>query len=221
MSATAKLFTSKNPLQDFEPPAAFAPSGFYFGDGSEPGLAAPDRPVTDWDGVVDRYEPRLNAANGAVLHIGAGSGELMEALRQHGFLVMGCEPAPLPAQWARESHGFDTRTLQCSSAESFLRWTRRIGQKAQAIFFRHDLEHCLELQALLPALADALHGKGLLIAQLPPPSVDHPREAHLSFLQELAVACTSCGDRFEIAGVDCDFESGFMAFVLRKTPSPD
>jgi hypothetical protein len=122
-----------------------------------------------------------------------------------------------PARLAHESRGFDARTLHCSSTENFLGWMRRIGQRAQAIFFRHDLEHCLELQALLPMMADILCDNGLLISQLPPPSAEYPHEAHLSFLNELAVACASCNGRFEVEGVDCDYENRFMAFVLKKT----
>jgi len=154
-----------------------------------------------------------------VLHLGAGRGELMETLRQHGFAVMGCESLPGPARLARAMHGFDARTLQCSSAENFLRWMRRIGQKAQAVFFRHAWEHNLELQALLSRMAEILCDGGRIIAVLPPPDADHPRVAHLSFLNELAVAGASSSTCFEIESVDCDFDGRFMAFVLKKTPA--
>ncbi len=171
----------------------------------------------DYEGIVSHYEPRLNAANGAILHFGAGCGELMETLRAHGFAVMGCESSVCRVEQARRACGFDARTLHCCNAENYLRWVQRIGQKAQAVFFRHDLEHCLELHALLPRMAGILRETGLLIALLPPPEAGHLREAHLSFLNELAVGCASCGGHFEVESVDCDFDNRFMAFVLRKT----
>jgi SAM-dependent methyltransferase len=171
----------------------------------------------DCEGVVNHYEPRLNAANGAILHFGAGGGEMMDTLRQHGFAVMGCESSALRVERARRAYGFDAHTLLCCSAENYLRWVQRIGQKAQAVFFRHDLEHCLELHALLPRIADILRENGLFIALLQPPEVGHFREAHLSFLNELAVGCAACGGHFEVESVDCDFENRFMAFVLKKT----
>lgn len=169
------------------------------------------------EGIVSRYESGLNAANGVILHFGAGHGEMMDTLRQHGFAVMGCEPSALLAELARRDHGFDACTLHCCSAEKFLGWIHRIGQKAQAVFFRHDLEHSFELHALLPRMADILREDGRLIALLPPPDADYSREAHLSFLNELAVGCASCGGGFEVEGVDCGPENRFMAFVLKKT----
>jgi hypothetical protein len=54
---------------------------------------------------------------------------------------------------------------------------------------------------------------------LPPPDADHPRVAHLSFLNELAVAGASSSASFEVESVDCDFDSRFMAFVLKKISS--
>lgn len=205
--------------------------------GDEPEFSSPFPAVAfderDWDyspesgqpdtceAIVGHYEFRLNAADGAVFHLGAGRGELMKILREHGFTVMGCEPAPGPARLARTLHGFDARTLHCSSAEKFLLWMRRIGQKAQAVFFRHDWEHNLEFQALLPRLADILRDEGRVIAVLPPPDADHPHEAHLSFLNELALAGASSGAGFEVESVDCDFDNRFMAFVLRKVAGPE
>jgi len=171
--------------------------------------------------IVSFYESRLNAANGTVLHFGAGNGELMEALRQHGLAAMGCETSALRVKRARRIHGFDARTLHCCNAETFLRWLQRIGLKAQAVFFRHDLEHSLELQALLHRFAEVLRQDGLLIALLPGPDLDYSRDAHLSFLNELAVACASCDCHFEVDSVDCDDAGRFMAFVLKRSvPSP-
>jgi len=179
-----------------------------------------ERVEANCESIVSHYEPGLNAADGTILHFGAGQGDLMETLQQHGFAVMGCEPSVDLTEQARRVYHFDARTLHCCNVEIFLRWVQRIGQKAQAVFFRHDLEHNLELQALLPRMAEILRENGLLIALLPPPHPDHSREAHLSFLNELAVGCASCDGNFEVRGVDCDCENRFMAFVLKKTPVP-
>jgi len=207
MSATANLFVPENAgLEgelEFSSPM---PAVFIDGD-RQNGFEQPD-----WTGaceaIVGHYESRLNAADGAVLHLGAGRGELMETLRQHGFAVMGCEPSPGPTRLARVMHGFDRRTLH---------WVQRIGQKAQAVFFRHAWEHNLEFQALLSRMAEILRDDGRIIAVLPPPDADHPREAHLSFLNELAVAGASSSASFEVESVDCDFDCRFMAFALKKT----
>ena len=172
------------------------------------------------EAVVRHFESDFNAATGLVLHLGAGHGELMYSLQQHGFSVMGCEPSLRPTRLARQIHGFDARTLHCSSPEIFLNWVRCIGQKAQAIFYRHDWEHNFQLHALLPRMADVLHDGGRVIAVLPPAAPDYPREAHLSFLNELAVAGASSSASFDVEGVDCDGDFRFMAFVLRKTPKP-
>jgi SAM-dependent methyltransferase len=215
MSATANLFVPE--IADLEGEPEFSlplPAVFFDGDRQQ-GCGQPDRTGV-CEAIVSHYESRLNAADGVVLHLGAGRGELMETLRQHGFAVMGCEPLPGPTRLARVIHGFDVRTLHCSNAEHFLHWVQRIGQKAQAVFFRHAWEHDLELQALLSRMAEILRDDGRIIAVLPPPDTGHPREAHLSFLNELAVAGASSNTSFEVESVDCDFDSRFMAFVLRK-----
>jgi hypothetical protein len=169
------------------------------------------------EAIINHYETGLNAADGAILHVGAGRGEFMDTLRQHGFSVMGCEPSPLMAKLACALYGFDPHTLYCCNVEEFLRWAKRIGKKAQAIFFRHGWEHNLELQALMPRMEEILQNGGRIIAVLPPPASGYPREAHLSFLNELALASASCDVNFEIERVDCDEGNRFMAFVLKKT----
>ena len=215
MSATANLIVPEIAELEGEPEFPSPLPAVRFDDICQNSFEQPDQ-TGACEAIVSHYESRLNAADGAVLHLGAGRGELMETLRQHGFVVMGCEPSPGPTRLARAMHGFDARTLRCSSAENFLQWMRRIGQKAQAVFFRHGWEHNLELQALLSRMADILRDDGRIIAILPPPEADHPREAHLSFLNELAVAGASSSASFEVESVDCDFDNRFMAFVLKK-----
>jgi SAM-dependent methyltransferase len=219
MSATANLFVPD--IADLEGELEFSSPlpAVVFDEGRRSRFEEPDR-AGACEAIVSYYESQLNAAEGAVLHLGAGRGELMETLRQHGFAVMGCEPSSGPTRLARAMHGFDARTLHCSSVELFLQWVRRIGQKAQAIFFRHGWEHNLELQALLSRMSEVLPDGGRIIAVLPPPDADHPREAHLSFLNELAAAGASSNASFEVESVDCDFDNRFMAFVLKKSASP-
>jgi SAM-dependent methyltransferase len=217
MSATANLFVPENADWEGEQEFSLPLPAVLFDDDRQNDFEQPDR-TGAFEAIVSHYESRLNAADGAVLHLGAGRGELMETLRAHGFAVMGCEPSPGPTRLARAMHGFDARTLHCSSAEKFLHWMLRIGQKAQAVFFRHGWEHNLELQALLSRMAEILQDDGRIIAVLPPADADHPREAHLSFLNELAVAGASSSARFEVESVDCDFDNRFMAFVLKKSP---
>ena len=216
MSATANLFVPE--IADLDGEFEFSsplPSVLPGGD-RQINFAEPDQTEV-CEAIVSHYESRLNAADGVVLHLGAGRGELMETLRQHGFAVMGCDPSPGPTRLARVLHGFDKRTLHCSNAETFLQWMQRIGQKAQAVFFRHDWEHNLEFQALLPRMAEILCDGGRVIAELPPPDADHPYEAHLSFMNELAAAGASSWAGFEIETMDCDFDHRFMAFALKKT----
>jgi hypothetical protein len=220
MSATANLCLPETAIWEGETELLSPLSPFVFDGVRQNTFEEPDE-TGACEAIVNHYESRLNAADGVILHLGAGCGELMETLRQHGFDVMGCEPSPRPTRLARETHGFDTRTLHCCSAEKFLLWTQRIGQKAQAVFYRHDWEHNLELQALLPRMAEILNDEGRVIALLPRPVADYPREAHLSFLHELAAAGASCDSRFEVESVDSDFEGRFMAFVLKKSASPD
>jgi SAM-dependent methyltransferase len=217
MSATANLLVPEKADLEGEFEFSSPLTAVLFGDQRQI-YFAPPAPAEVCEAIVNHYESRLNAADGVLLHLGADRGELMEKLRQHGFAVMGCEPSPGPARLARAMHGFDARTLHCSSVEHFLQWVRRIGQKAQAVFFRHGWEHNLEFQALLSPMADILCDGGRIIAVLPPPAADHPREAHLSFLNELAAAGASRNAGFEIESVDCDFDNRFMAFALRKMP---
>ena len=215
MNATVNLFVPGN--ADYEDGFEYSPPGptVLLDDGRQHVFEGLE-PAAACEAIVSHYESRLNAADGMVLHLGAGRGELMEILRQHGFAIMGCEPSPGPTRLARVLHGFDRHTLHCSSAETFLHWMRRIGQKAQAIFFRHDWEHNLEFQALLPRMAELLDEGGRVVAVLPPPDAGYPYEAHLSFLNELAAAGAAGTASFEIESVDCDFDNRFMAFVLRK-----
>ena len=214
MSATANLFVPET--ADLREEAEFSlPLPAVFPDDRQNHFEQPAQ--TDvCEAIVSHYESRLNAADGVILHLGAGRGELMETLRGHGFAVIGCEPLPGPTRLARAMHGFDARTLHCSSAEHFLGWIKRVGEKAQALFFRHGWEHNLEFQALLSRMAEVLQDDGRIIAVLPPPDTDHPAEAHLSFLNELAVAGASSSASFEVESVDCDFDGRFMAFVLKK-----
>ena len=231
MSATANLFAPDNADLEGELEFSSPLPAVCFEDARQNHFEQPDpagpssmaelRRVDACEAIVSHYESRLNAADGAVLHLGADRGELLETLRQHGFTVMGCEPSPGPARLARAMHGFDARTLHCSSAENFLDWMHRIGQRPQAIFFRHGWEHNLELQALLSRMADVLRDGGRIIAVLPPPDAEHPFEAHLSFLNELAVAGASSSACFEVESVDCDFDNRFMAFVLKKTTASE
>ncbi|HTV75773.1 MAG TPA: methyltransferase domain-containing protein [Candidatus Baltobacteraceae bacterium] len=220
MSAAANLFTPETAGLENEWKFSSLPPGVFGNDAQRNPLQKPVWPGVNCEAIVSFYESDFNAADGVILHLGAGRGKLMETLRQHGYTVMGCEPSPRPTRLAREAHGFDARTLHCSSVENFLRWMRRIGQKSQAIFFRHGWEHNLEFQALLPRMAEILCEGGRIISVLPPPTAYHPREAHLSFLNELAVAGASCNGNFEVASVDCDYENRFMAFVLKKLPAP-
>lgn len=215
MSATANLFASDAAGLEDQPESSSPLPAFSFANWQNY-LPEPIR-TEACEAIVNQYEPNLNAADGVILHLGAGRGELMEALRQHGFAVMGCEPSPGPTRLAQTLHCFDAHTLHCSNAEKFLQWTRRIRRKVQAIFFRHEWEHSLEFQALLPRMAEMLHDNGLVIALLPPPVADYPCVAHLSFLNELAVAGASSSADFEIESIDCDFKDRFMAFVLKKT----
>ncbi|HUB87792.1 MAG TPA: methyltransferase domain-containing protein [Verrucomicrobiae bacterium] len=219
MSATADLYLPEIEAPEEEWEFSATPRADILGRARQNHFLRPDWPDANCEAVVRHYETELNAANGVILHLGAGRGELMETLRNHGFAVMGCEPAPHPTRLAREAHQFDEHTLHCSSAENFLNWLRRIGQSAQAIFFRHGWEHNLEFQALLPRMAEILRDGGRIIAVLPPPSTEHPREAHLSFLNELAIAGTLSNTHFEVERVDGDFADRFMAFVLKKTPA--
>ena len=215
MSATANLFVQEIADLDGEFEFSSPLPSVLPGDNRQHDFAEPD-PSAACEAIVSHYESRLNAADGMVLHLGAGRGELMETLRQHGFVVMGCEPLPGPTRLARAMHGFDTHTLHCSNAENFLHWMQRIGQMAQAVFFRHDWEHNLEFQALLPRMAELLTEGGRVIAALPPPDAEHPYEAHLSFMNELAAAGASSRAGFEVETVDCDFDHRFMAFALKK-----
>jgi len=231
MSATANLFAPDIADLEGEPEFSSPLPAVCFEDARQNHFEQPDpagpssmaelRRVDACEAIVSHYESRLNAADGAVLHLGADRGELMETLRQHGFVVMGCEPSPGPTRLARVRHGFDARTLHCSSAENFLDWMHRIGQRPQAIFFRHGWEHNLELQALLSRMADVLRDGGRIIAVLPPPDAEHPFEAHLSFLNELAVAGASSNACFEVETVDCDFDSRFMGFALKKNAASE
>ncbi|HEU5395905.1 MAG TPA: class I SAM-dependent methyltransferase [Verrucomicrobiae bacterium] len=218
MSATANLFVPEMSAWAEEVELEEPVPGFGYLERQNK-LFDPE-PNSVSEAIVRHFEPEFNAANGLILHLGAGHGELMYSLQQHGFSVMGCEPASRPTRLARQIHGFDARTLHCCGLESFLNWVRCIGQKAQAIFFRHDWEHNFQMHALLPRMADALNDGGRVIAVLPPPAADYPREAHLSFLNELAVAGASSSASFDMEGVDCDEQFRFMAFVLKKTAAP-
>ena len=215
MSATANWFVPGKADPEVEREVSPPLPTVHF-DGNRQNLVE-ETVAAGWcEAIVSHYESGLNAANGVILHLGAGRGELMETFRQHGFLVMGCEASPSPTRLARAAHGFDARTLHCSGAGNFLRWVKDIGQKAQAIFFQHGWEHNLELQALLPRMAEILRAGGRVIALLPPPAMGYPRAAHVSLLNELAVAGATSTASFEVERVDCDVAGRFMAFVLKK-----
>ena len=168
--------------------------------------------------VGSYYSPWLNPEGGPVLELGAGRGGLMEALRRQSFTVLGCEPAGRLTQLARKAFGFDEQTLHHAEAGDFLKWFRGTGQKAQAVFLWHVLEHIPEPYPLLRQIAGILKEGGWLIGQVPLLDREYIYEAHLAFLNEPALhhAASQCG--FAVEQFNYDIKNRFMGFVLKKTP---
>jgi 2-polyprenyl-3-methyl-5-hydroxy-6-metoxy-1,4-benzoquinol methylase len=174
--------------------------------------------ATECAGIVNYYAPWLKVGGDPVIELGAGRGGLMEALRRQGFSVLGCEPSERLAKLARKAFGFEEQIFHNAEAEDFVKWFRGVGQKAQAVFLWHVLEHIPEPYPLLRQIAGILNDHGLLIGQVPLLDKDHIYESHLAFLNEPALhhAARQCG--FTVEQFNYDIENRFMGFVLKKSP---
>jgi Methyltransferase domain len=166
----------------------------------------------NWEGIARSYKSRLNAASGPVLVLGAGEGELMDALRHQGLLAIGCEPSARRAQWARRKYGFDDHTFRCSEAESFLEWFNRIGRKAQAVFLSRTLERVPHAKTLWQQVANILDEDGLVIAQVAEGIVLTGQD--MAKQHAFVPTAAQCGLKLE--NVDCSFENSFNALVFKK-----
>jgi SAM-dependent methyltransferase len=166
----------------------------------------------NWEGIARSYKSRLNAANGPVLVLDAGDGELMDALRRQGLLAIGCEPSARRTQRARRKYGFDEHIFRCSEAEPFLKWLNRVGRKVQAVFLCHTLEQVPDPKALWRDLANILDEDGLVIAQVAEEiAVTGPGMAKQNALVRTAAECG-----WGLKNVDCNFENSFNALVFKK-----
>ena len=172
--------------------------------------------MQNWDEIVRSYKPRLHAASGPVLVLGAADGRLMDALRRQGLEVIGCEPSARLTRFARQTYGFDECTLQCSEPDAFLEWLNRIGRKVQAVFLWRVLEHTFNPYILLRQTAAVLDEEGLAIVEVIPPASDDNCKIRFRLTREDAIVQTAIQCGLELESIDCDFDNSFSAFVFQK-----
>lgn len=138
----------------------------YYRDGSKYERAdfAPELP----DHVMQRLRQeapdimRHIATPGArILEVGCATGELLALLEAAGYSnLIGLDPSPGCARFARERHGVDVRVGDLSSLS-------QLGERFDAIVLIAVLEHVRELNAVLALLRSALTADGLLFIEVP------------------------------------------------------
>jgi 2-polyprenyl-3-methyl-5-hydroxy-6-metoxy-1,4-benzoquinol methylase len=101
-----------------------------------------------------------HVTGGRLLEVGATSGAFMVEMQEHGFEVVGVEPAPGPAEIAREQRGLDVRT-------GFIEDVELPEEKFDVVCAWHVLEHITKPQGSMKRLREATNDDGWLFLEIP------------------------------------------------------
>jgi SAM-dependent methyltransferase len=113
--------------------------------------------LRDWAGAAVMFLP---VARGRLIDVGSGDGRFLAAMREEGWQVLGVEPDPEAAHFAREGYGIEVVTGQ-------LEGTTLPGCSADAITMHHVIEHVPDPVALLRECCRILRPGGILVAITP------------------------------------------------------
>jgi len=94
---------------------------------------------------------RSHFAGKSILEIGCGKGKFLNLMKDHGFSVVGIDPA---------YEGDDPHVLKEPFSPS-------LGKTGEAIILRHVLEHIPNPTCFLASIAEANGGKGLIYIEVP------------------------------------------------------
>lgn len=98
-----------------------------------------------------------------LLDVGCGTGRFLEAMRSRGWQVVGVEPNPYAAQYARSSFNLEVRTSTLEEAAFE-------DAAFDAISLWGVFEHVIDPKATLAEIARILKPGGLLVMSLPNPA---------------------------------------------------
>jgi 2-polyprenyl-3-methyl-5-hydroxy-6-metoxy-1,4-benzoquinol methylase len=108
---------------------------------------------------------RLQAAGGQirpsmlVLEVGCGAGGILQAFRDHGAEIVGCDLGEEYLQFGRSQHGLDLRRGTLADLQ--------LERPADVIVYSHVLEHVLDLNAEIERIKQALAPGGLVYLEVP------------------------------------------------------
>lgn len=88
-------------------------------------------------------------ASGAIIDIGAGRGNILQAVRRLGFRVGGCEPSPQLAEVAKAAYLLGPDILENRDADRYLAGLADRPQRISGFIIWHVLEHLRHPMPLL------------------------------------------------------------------------
>lgn len=94
-----------------------------------------------------------------VLEVGCGAGGILQAFRDRGATVVGCDLGEEYLQFGRSMHGLDLRAGTLADLQ--------FDRLADIIIYSHVMEHVLDLNAELERIKRILSPQGILYVEVP------------------------------------------------------
>jgi 2-polyprenyl-3-methyl-5-hydroxy-6-metoxy-1,4-benzoquinol methylase len=94
-----------------------------------------------------------------VLEVGCGAGGILQAFRDQGASVIGCDLGEEYLQFGRAMHGLDLRAGTLADLQ--------LDRPADVIIYSHVMEHVLDLNAEIERIKRVLSPQGVLYVEVP------------------------------------------------------
>ncbi|OQP87211.1 hypothetical protein BTR14_07285 [Rhizobium rhizosphaerae] len=167
-----------------------------------------------------RFMPDRNSSH-RIYDIGAGRGNLLASLIEHGFNGIGCEPSkPLVTQ-ARDNYQLTAEQLAQEQADTFLDHHAAEKGEVDVIFFWHVLEHMEDPVGLLHKARSFLKKTGVFIAQGPLLSVDYCYPEHFFLHSESNITWLANELNMKVVFLEAENPERFISFVLARPEHPE
>jgi len=102
--------------------------------------------------------------NGIVVEVGCGAGGILEAFREHGHTVIGCDLGREYVEYGANRHGLDLYTGDLESLKPFIASTNR---RVTLIIYEQTFEHLMDLPAELASIRPLMDANSFLFIGVP------------------------------------------------------